>query len=185
LYGDLYRRTLTAPAQAALYRSVPVAYIWDDYDCSPNDADATSPSRPAARTAYRTYVPHYPLPAGEDSAVYQAFTAGRVRFIMTDTRSERTGSSILGTDQLAWLDRELVTASRSHALVVWVNTDPRIAAPDPTADNWGRYPAERRRIANVIAGAGIRRLRTERAPQARAGRSRDVLPGPAGSNGPK
>ena len=34
----------------------------------------------AARTAYSEAVPHYPQPAGEGGAVYQAFTVGRVRF---------------------------------------------------------------------------------------------------------
>jgi membrane-associated phospholipid phosphatase len=155
-FGGLYRRTLTAPAQAALYRSVPVAYVWDDHDYGPNDADAGSPARPAARTAYRTYVPHYPLP--DPGAIYQAFTVGRVRFVMVDTRSERTATSMLGAAQLAWLERELVTASRSHALVVWVNPDPWVAAAAPGADNWGGYPEERRRIADLIAEAGIDNL---------------------------
>ncbi|WP_164842282.1 alkaline phosphatase D family protein [Actinoplanes solisilvae] len=102
MFGDLYRRTLTAPAQAALYRSVPVAYVWDDHDYGPNNAD--------------------------------------------------------GARQLAWLERELVVAGRSHAVVVWVNPDPWIAAPADGADDWGGYPRERRAIADVIAGARIDNL---------------------------
>jgi PhoD-like phosphatase len=155
-FGALYRQTLTAPAQAALYRSVPVAYVWDDHDYGPNNSGAGAPSRPAARTAYRTYVPHYPLP--DEGAIYQAFTAGRVRFVVTDTRSERTAGSMLGARQLGWLERELVSASRSHALVVWVNPDPWISPGRPDADDWGGYDAERRRIADTIARAGIRNL---------------------------
>jgi hypothetical protein len=153
-------RTLTASAQAALYRTVPVAYVWDDHDYGPNDADAdaSAPSRPAARTAYHTDVPHYPLPGGPDGAIYQAFSAERARFVITDTRSARTRESMLGAAQLGWLERELVTAAASHALVVWVNPDPWVAGPDPNVDNWGAYPEERRRIADVIAGAGIRDL---------------------------
>jgi membrane-associated phospholipid phosphatase len=156
LFGTLYRRTLAAPAQAALYRSVPVAYVWDDHDYGPNDADATAPTRPAARSAYRRYVPHYPLAGG--GAINQAFTVGRVRFILVDTRSERTTGTMLGATQLGWLERELVEAARTHALVVWVNPDPWVAAPAPGADNWGAYPAERRRLADVIANAGIENL---------------------------
>lgn len=158
LFDDLYRQVLTAPAQAALYRSVPVVYVWDDHDYGANNADASSPSRPAARAAYATHVPHYPLPGGPDGAIYQAFSAGRVRFVITDTRSARTPESMLGEQQLAWLERELVRASRSHALVVWVNPDPWVAAPEAGADDWGGYPAERQRIADVIADHGIRNL---------------------------
>ena len=53
--------SLTAPAQSALYRSVPIAYVWDDHDYGPNDGDSTSPSRDAALTAYEAAVPHYEL----------------------------------------------------------------------------------------------------------------------------
>jgi hypothetical protein len=161
LFANLYRRTLTAPAQAALYRSVPVAYVWDDHDYGGNNADSTSPAGPAARAAYGRYVPHHPLAAAAqdgDGGVHQAFTIGRARIVVTDNRSERTAGSMLGERQLAWLERELVTASRSHALVVWVNPNPWVAAPDPGADDWGGYPDERRRLADVIAGAGIRNL---------------------------
>ncbi|WP_158647567.1 alkaline phosphatase D family protein [Actinoplanes sp. ATCC 53533] len=157
VFGDLYRQTLTSPAQAALYRSVPVAYVWDDHDYGPNDADAAAPTRPAARAAYSAYVPHYPQPE-PGGAVYQAFTIGRVRFVLTDNRSERTGTSLLGARQLAWLQRELVTAARGHAVVVWVNPDPWIAAPAGGADDWGGYPQERRVLADTIAAARIDNL---------------------------
>lgn len=155
---SLYDRVLTAPAQAALYREVPVAYVWDDHDYGPNNADATSPSRDAARRAYRQAVPHQPLPAGEDGAIYHAFTMGRVRFVLTDTRSERTDASMLGQRQLTWLLDEIATASRTHALVVWVNPDPWIAPADPGRDDWGGYAGERRRIADAIAEAGTDNL---------------------------
>ncbi|GIH96328.1 alkaline phosphatase D family protein [Planobispora siamensis] len=150
-----YDETLTAPAQAALYRSTPVAYVWDDHDYGPNEADAASPSRRAARLAYRENTPHYPLPS---EAVYQAFTVGRVRFVLTDTRSERTGASMLGPAQLAWLEDELVRAGRTHALVVWVNPDPWIVRSGPGADGWGAYPAERRRLATTIERNGVDNL---------------------------
>ena len=89
-----YERVLAQPRQAALYRSVPIAYMWDDHDYGPNDSDATAPGRTAARLTYQEYVPHYPLAAGSgDVPIYQAFTIGRVRFIMTDTRSERSPKS--------------------------------------------------------------------------------------------
>lgn len=92
-----YEDVLTSPAQSALYRSTPTAYVWDDHDYGPNDGNAGSVTREAARLAYRETVPHYPLPAGDgDEAIYQAFTVGRVRFVMTDTRSERTDESMLG-----------------------------------------------------------------------------------------
>ena len=156
-YFDAFDRVLTSPGQSALYRQVPIAYVWDDHDYGPNDANATSPGRSAARHAYRTAVPHYSVPPG-DAPVYQAFTIGRVRFVMTDTRSERTADTMLGAEQLAWLIDELRTSSSTHALVVWANPDPWIDAAVEGADSWGGYPAERQQIADAIADAGIRNL---------------------------
>ncbi len=154
LFANLYRQTLTAPAQAALYRAVPIAYVWDDHDYGPNDAGATAPTR----AAYDRYVPHHTLAAGQGGAIHQAFTMGRVRFVLTDTRSERTATSMLGDRQRAWLAQELVAASRRHALVVWVDPDPWIAPAKPGADDWGGYAEERRELADVLATADVRNL---------------------------
>ncbi|NIS34380.1 MAG: hypothetical protein GWN73_28680, partial [Actinobacteria bacterium] len=107
------------------------------------------------RLAYRENVPHYRLPAGTgDGAIYQAFTVGRVRFVLTDTRSERTAESMLGAEQLRWLERELGTASRSHAVVVWVNPVPWIAPAGAGRDDWGGYAQERQHLAETIDRAG-------------------------------
>ncbi|HSL59253.1 MAG TPA: alkaline phosphatase D family protein [Acidimicrobiales bacterium] len=152
-FASLYRRVLTAPAQAALYRSTPVAYVWDDHDFGGNDSDAAAVARPAAQAAFRTFVPHQPL--ATDAGIQRAFTIGRVRFVITDNRSYRTGDSMLGAEQLAWFLDELVTASATHAAVVWVNSVPWIAPADPGRDDWGGYADERRAIADAIATHGI------------------------------
>ncbi len=151
-----YRRLLTTPAQAALYRVAPIEYVWDDHDYGPNDSDATSPSRDAARSVFRQFVPSHQLES-PDGPIHRAFTAGRVRFVVTDARSERTDSTMLGTEQLVWLEAELVEASRTHALVVWLNPAPWVGTAAP-GDGWAGFPEERRRIADVIAGAEIDNL---------------------------
>lgn len=161
-----YAAALTAPAQAALYRQTPIAHVWDDHDFAGNNSNARSAARKAARLSYREQVPHYGLPAGErDAAIYQAFTAGRVRFVMTDSRSERDAERLpsgaprlLGGVQLAWLKRELLESSRSHGLVVWVNPLPWIAPAISGRDDWGGYAEERTEIADFIAANGINNL---------------------------
>jgi membrane-associated phospholipid phosphatase len=156
-FRGAYDRLLTEPGQAALYRRVPIAYVWDDHDYGPNDGDSNSPSRPAARQVYREVVPHADLTPG-DAPINQAFTIGRVRFVMTDNRSERTADSMLGETQRAWLLEELTTSSRTHGLVVWVNPVPWIVEASEGGDNWSGYADERRVIANAIAAAGIDNL---------------------------
>ena len=160
---QLYRRAvgkvLRSPGQSRLFRAVPVAYIWDDHDYGPNNSDATSPGRPAARRVYRQLVPHYPLAAGDgDSPIYQAFTIGRVRFILTDSRSERSprtrpdgpDKTVLGELQKEWLERQLLAAGDRYPLIVWGNTLPWIAPVREGADDWGGYPSERLEIARFI-----------------------------------
>ena len=164
-YREVLDLTLTRPAQAALYRSTPIAYVWDDHDYGPNDADGNSPSRQAAMASYREYVPSYRL-GGVDSAVYQAFTIGRVRFVLTDARSarnldfdeERSVRSMLGAEQKAWFKDEIVEASQSHELVVWVNPVPWIADARDGADHWAGFADERRELADHIADNEIGNL---------------------------
>jgi len=164
-YREVMDLTLSQPAQSALYRSTPIAYVWDDHDYGPNDADGNSPSRQAAMESYREHVPSYEL-GGPESAVYQAFTIGRVRFVLTDARSarnldtdeERGAKSMLGAEQKKWFKSEIVEASRTHELVVWVNPVPWIAEAREGADHWGGFPEERRELADHIADNGIDNL---------------------------
>ena len=150
LFRAAYDRMLSQPGQANLNRDVPMAYVWDDHDYGPNDADGSSPSRDAARQVFRETVPSHRL-ASEDGAIHRAFTIGRVRFVVTDTRSDRGADTMLGADQLSWLEAELVTASADHGLVVWMNPAPWIGPASAGGDGWSGFAAERERIANVIA----------------------------------
>jgi hypothetical protein len=152
-------RVLTSPAQAALYRSTSVVYVWDDHDFLGNDSDGTSPGSSSALRVYREYVPHHRLPLGEGGPVAQAFTIGRLRFVVTDPRAGRVPAgkaadapTMLGPAQLEWFEREVRAAAADHAAVVWVNPVPWIDPPDPGSDAWGGFDEERRRIAEILAG---------------------------------
>jgi phosphodiesterase/alkaline phosphatase D-like protein len=157
---------LASPAQAALYRSTSIVYVWDDHDYGPDDSDRTSPARAAAQTVYRAAVPHFPLELGsaEIGRISQAFTVGRVRVIVTDTRSERApkfdpdtdDKTMLGADQLAWLEGELAAAAKAHPLVIWVSTVPWITKVDARLGHgWEPYHRERTRLADTIKRLGL------------------------------
>lgn len=157
-YRANYDNVLSHPAQGALFRSMPVVYIWDDHDYAGNDADTNAVGRDTARSVFRERVPHYPLgPTG--GAVGQAFTVGRVRFIMTDLRSaamtatlkESATKSKMGTAQKAWFKQELISARDSgFPLIIWVCPDPWIGAAKLGDDGWASYATERTEIANFI-----------------------------------
>lgn len=153
-----FDRVLTSPRQSALFRSAPIVYVWDDHDFGGNDSDRTSPSAPAAHQVYRECVPHYPLEGDVRGTIQQALTIGRVRLLITDSRSGRdpidrkasAPTSMLGAAQRAWLLRELESA-RDAPLVVWANPVPWITKADErTEHGWAPYAAERVEIANRI-----------------------------------
>jgi phosphodiesterase/alkaline phosphatase D-like protein len=139
--------------------------MWDDHDYGPNNSDATSPGRLAARLTYQEYVPHYPLASGAgDVPIYQAFSVGRVRFIVTDSRSERTpyldpdvpGKTMLGSLQKAWFKQQLLDANGVYPVIVWVNTLPWIGTTGD--DGWYVYTYERSEIGDFIADHAIQGL---------------------------
>ncbi len=153
-----YSRVLHSRTQAALYRAVPIAYVWDDHDYGPNNSDKFAPGRDASRAVYRECVPHYPLP--DDGAIYQAFDIGRVRVILTDTMSERDSRpgatrTMLGDKQMQWFLDELTEAARTKMLVVWANPDPWIAETGKTGHGWAPYCIDRRTIARHIEQVGL------------------------------
>ncbi len=161
-YRLAIRTVLASEPQAHLYRSIPIAYMWDDHDYGPNNGDSTAPGRTQARQTYREYIPHYPLAAGTgDVGIYQSFSIGRTRFILTDSRSLRSpytvpdspSKTMLGAAQKAWFKRELMAARDTYALIVWVNTLPWIGVTGD--DGWYAYTFEREEIANFIVDSGI------------------------------
>jgi phosphodiesterase/alkaline phosphatase D-like protein len=158
-FRQILDHQLSRPAPSALFRSQQVAYVWDDHDWGGPDADTGS--RDAAMATYRQFVPHYPL-AGTASPIHQAFTIGRVRFLLTDARSARVpvddddpgAGSMLGADQKAWLQSEMLSARDSHGAIVWVNPVPWISS-EPGGDDWAGFVDERAEIAEFIAANDI------------------------------
>jgi hypothetical protein len=158
-------RGLRLPAPSALYRSTSTGYVWDDHDFGGNDADASSPTRPAAIEAYGSFVPHYALAGDSDrTGIAQAFTIGRVRVLLTDLRSLRSpasapdgpGKSMLGAQQRRWLEGQLRAARGRWPLVLVASSVPWIGPAAQGADGWAGYAHERRAIARAIAGSGVK-----------------------------
>ena len=137
LFRAAYDQVLASPQQADLYRKIPMTYIWDDHDFGGNNANRRSRTHEAVRSIYEEYVPHYPFVFDRTGPVAQTFSVGRVKFLMTDLRSDRdsvtnkddANKSILGADQKAWLKKELLAANGKFPLIVWMSTVPWIGNP--------------------------------------------------------
>ena len=136
---DRFRRAFDAvmasPTQSRLYRSVPIAYTWDDHDFGGNGSDASSAAKPAALAVYRRVRPALPA---------------RRRRTLGDSPGVQHRPRPRGHDRLA-------IAAVAEPLVIWVNTVPWIASPGSGSDNWGWYAHERREIADYINRLGLTR----------------------------
>jgi hypothetical protein len=134
-----------------------LAYMWDDHDYSGDGSDSLSTGRASARQTYREYIPHFDLPAGiGDRAVYQAFTVGRVRFILTDLRSTRlTGSQHLSPSQKEWFKNEVLQATLNKQMILWVSP---VSYSGNQADNWGGFATERTELADFFKANQIKNM---------------------------
>ncbi|HSG78920.1 MAG TPA: alkaline phosphatase D family protein, partial [Acidimicrobiia bacterium] len=92
---------------------------------------------------------------GDDMPIYQAFTIGRIRVVMTDLRSARSDRTIVGDEQWRWLNGQLQAAASLGEVVLWVNTVPWITAEDRTSDHWGAFAEERMAISTLIDIIGV------------------------------
>jgi len=139
-------------------------YMWDDGDFGPNDTDKNNPARLAAIAAYHRRVPSPTLVnSGVSDSPYFSFVRGRVRFIITDSRGERSPKGatdnaskvVFSDDQRNWLFDEMLAAETAGQAIVWVVTKPFIAAATAGADHWGGYTTERTTISNFITTNGL------------------------------
>jgi alkaline phosphatase D len=147
---------LSQPPSRDFFLRTPLAYAWDDHDYSGNNSNGASAGKTNARRAYQEYVPHYPLAAGSgDVPIYQAFTIGRVRFILSDLRSERTSTAIMSTTQKTWFKKQCLYARDNRLIIAWVTA---VSFGGNHIDNWGGYRAERTELSNFFRDNNIRNL---------------------------
>ena len=149
-------KVLQQPRESRFYKDIPVAYVWDDHDFCGDNNDGTSGCGLAAYQAYAEYVPHYPFGAPEGShSIYQAFTVGRVRFIMSDLRSERREGDIMSPQQKTWFKNEVITAKNNGQIICWVSS---VSFSGTRSDNWGSYTASRTELSNFFRDQDIQNL---------------------------
>jgi hypothetical protein len=163
LFHRSYDRVFAAPRQNAAWRSTPMLYMWDDHDYGANDGSMQHMGRPAAVASFRARVPVALANPDPSAGVYYSFVRGRVRFILTDIRSERrptweeddAAKVAMSAAQKAWFQAEIEAAKAAGQVVCWGNTKPWVAAPTPHADHWGGYATARAELAGIIEAAGM------------------------------
>jgi hypothetical protein len=136
-----------------------LAYTWDDHDyCGNNNTVGQQTGTQSARQAYQEYIPHYPLASGTGNVpINQAFTIGRVHFIMPDLRSTRAQSSgtMFGTASLAWFKEQCLYARNNNLMIAWVSST---SFGGVNTDNWGGYTSERTSLSNWFRDNNIKNM---------------------------
>ena len=156
-YQNAWDRPLNSTRLRQCVSEVPLFYTWSDHDyCGTDHA-----GRAAVRAAYRDY---FPPPLVDTGAIYYAFSHGRVRFIMLDTRSERdpvgnTDNStkfMLSPTQEQWL-KDQCTAAATAGQVIMLFSDCPYIHNGTSDDGWQRYKTQRARIAQFWADNNMQR----------------------------
>ena len=145
---------LGSDSQRELYSKVPIAYTWDDHDWLGNDSGQSEEEAGARETALKSYqiaFPHHTLALEGDAVpVYQAFTIGTVRFVISDLRSEANETNIYSAEQRNWLFNELSRADQ-YDFVIWASSKPWIGDVELGDDNWFGQPADRKELSEFIS----------------------------------
>lgn len=153
-----YETDILSPSPSATFlKNTALVHMWDDHDyCGNNRVGSNLTGTASARQAYQEYIPHYPLVAGSGNVpIYQAFTIGRVRFLLTDLRSLRTSSSMFGVTQKAWFYQQCLQARDNCQMIAWITGT---MFSGDLSDNWGGFPAERTELSNWFRDNNIRNM---------------------------
>lgn len=140
------RVVLSGKPEQAFFAQTPIFYVWDDHDFCGNNSSGPSPCADAAIKAFQLGVPSGNLPLPVDG-IHQAFSQGRIRFIMPDLRSNRSHGRLLSETGMQWLENELKNAASANQFPVIVSSVPYLG---DESDNWGGAPAQRKKLAGWI-----------------------------------
>jgi hypothetical protein len=151
--GDLETRmkfldqVMGSTTQQQLYTQAAFSYMWNDRDYLGDNTLGDEPGREAALESYKFAIPSHQPP---EAPLYQAYTVGTVRFIISDLRSEVTADSIMSDTQREWLKTELSKAE-DYDFVIWVTPSTWMGDVDLTQNDWTGRPADRVEFSKFIS----------------------------------
>jgi len=140
-----------------LFQSIPVVYTVGSKDTLVSSS--SNPSATAAINAYQSFAGHYAygfnnLTDGGASGLFQAFSVGRIRFIVTDLITQSDGKiDTMGSLQLSWFKNELENWNQS-SLLIWVSSKGWLG----TNSQWSDFAFQRTEIADLVGQYGVQNL---------------------------
>jgi hypothetical protein len=164
-FQNAFDSTFAVADKHSFFRNIPQVYTWDDHDFLYNNTGGYASSgvkmtgRDLAVAAHRRRAPHPLASATAGDAIYYSFVCGRLRFIVTDDRADRTDvtqtpRTILSSTQMQWVKDE-ITAAAAAGQAVCLVVSSIWGALSTTADTWGAYASERTAISDHIKSSGM------------------------------
>lgn len=151
---------------------VPVAAIWDDHDYGVNDGGSSHPTKEMSQ---RVFLDFFNEPADskrrKTPGIYTSYQFGppskKINMILLDTRyfrsklERKTGqdgkkhyvinrdenATILGSDQWAWLEKELERPAKITIIVSSI----QVISDKHRFEKWGNFPNEREKLFELIS----------------------------------
>ncbi|GAX17279.1 hypothetical protein FisN_10Lh134 [Fistulifera solaris] len=140
-------QVMGSTTQEQLYTQAAFSYMWNDRDYLGENTLGDEPGREAALESYKFAIPSHQPP---EAPLYQAYTIGTVRFIISDLRSEATADSIMSDTQREWLKTELSKAG-DYDFVIWVTPSTWMGDVDLTQNDWTGRPVDRVEFSKFIS----------------------------------
>ncbi|QVY67431.1 alkaline phosphatase D family protein [Polaribacter sp. Q13] len=152
---------------ANLLKETKVLGTWDDHDFGANDAGAEYPKKEKSQELLLNFLGvDKNSPRRKREGVYNSevieTAKGSVKIILLDTRYFRTiinkksvkgdqdNRTILGEQQWAWLESELVNSSAKFNIIV---SSVQVIAEKHPYEKWANFPLERKKLLDVIVSS--------------------------------
>lgn len=145
-----YRWALDRPERGALLARTATLATWDDHDFVGNNTNGGSPGKESALLAFSQYWGNPSYGTATTPGVFSRVSYGDVDFFLLDARYYRSAEgdpngSILGAEQTAWLEGELLASTATFKLLVSGSI-----FSNSGNETWLQFPAARQALFDFI-----------------------------------
>lgn len=140
--------------------SIPMIGTWDDHDYGKNNGGSEYPMKAQAQQLFLNFLEEPEAsPRRKHEGVYDAYTFGpdgkQVKIIMIDDRYFAKENDLLGAQQWAWLQKELL---ESHAQFNIIVSGIQVISEEHRFEKWANFPATRKALFDFVAEHKIKNL---------------------------
>lgn len=157
--SQIYASQLQQPEYNAFVKSgIPILGVWDDHDYGENNGAKDFPPKKKSQELFLDFLGEKKAsPRRQQDGIYTGYSFGEgpesVRFLLLDTRSERTLATgqhkgdMLGDAQWQWLAKEL---SAPKSGVTFIVSSIQVLPFEQKFEKWENFPQSRAKLLDLI-----------------------------------